>query len=461
MSHPKPDPIDAALAKWLASVPLRVCVAYSGGIDSSVLLHACSRGREHAPALELSAIHIHHGLSENADHWAAHCEASCRALLLPFRIVRVAVNDRAALGVEAAARRARYDALREHASAHEGVHIALAHHARDQAETVLLQLLRGAGPAGLAAMPEHAPPFARPLLHVEKAAIDRYASAHEIAHIVDESNDDERFARNRLRRRVWPVLTDAFASAERTLSRAAGLQFEADQLASDLAQIDFASCAENDTLVASKWRTLSSPRRRNALRFWLAARNVVAPSAQRLAEWEKQLLTANPTQNLILTHASIEGSIRLYRDRICFVKPGFVSLEQMRPGIQWTGESEVQFGVGIVRFVAANSQNYNPNLERLRPFILGNSWKIRTRREKDKIVLSPNSGGLSMKNVFQDANVPPWLRNEWPILTCNGEIAAIPGVAISQTFQAKEDEAGFLLSWEIVGPQSSVSPTAS
>jgi tRNA(Ile)-lysidine synthase len=439
--------IERSLDRWLKALETgtRVWVAYSGGIDSSVLLHALAQRQSDA----LCAIHIHHGLSPNADAWAAHCEATCKSLGIPLTVVRVTVEDCKKLGVEAAAREARYAALRSHTEANNAT-IALAHHARDQAETVLLQLLRGAGPAGLAAMPEHAPPFARPLLQVSKNAIDAYAAEHSISHINDESNADARFARNRLRNQVWPTLIEHFATAETTLVRAATWQHEADQLATSLADIDLRECTKSDdngALLWSKWRALTPPRRRNVLRHWLAKNKLATPSSDRLLEWERQLLSENATQNVTLTHASFEGSIRRYRDHIQFVRRSAVSSEQMKPGVIWSGEREVAFGTGRVCFALKNTSKLDNDTVLLRPIQSGESWRIRLRRERDLIYLSPNSGGVTLKNVFQQHNIAPWLRSEWPVLTCNGEIAAIPGLAIAHHFVVGNDAAGYALAF--------------
>jgi tRNA(Ile)-lysidine synthase len=437
-----PNPVSHAIAEWLRALApnARICVAYSGGVDSSVLLHALAAARGANPSFGLSAIHIHHGLSPNAEHWVKHCETTCNALALPLDVVRVRVERQSEIGIEAAARAARYDALLAHAQA-TSTTIVLAHHARDQAETVLLQLLRGAGPAGLAAMPESSPPFARPLLDVGKDAIDAYANDHSIAHIVDESNSDSRFARNRLRNALWQPLTQAFASAERTLARATRWQHEADELANALADIDLEHCSNQGALIASRWRTLAPARRRNALRQWLARQLIATPSSERLLEWEKQLLTENATQNVVLTHRSFVGSIRLYRDRIQYVAPGHLDISQTHAGIVWQGESMLSFGLGQVFFESIGQGKINPSDTVIRPIISDEQWKIRLRREGDSVVLSPNSGGVSIKNVFQKFSVPPWLRAQWPILTCNDVIAALPELVVADTFRPSADGA--------------------
>lgn len=443
--------LDAAIERWLRTLPTgaNICVAFSGGVDSSVLLYALAKARRLKAAPRLSAIHVHHGLSAHASAWADHCESICAQLNVPLCVVRVRVTDSKRLGIEAAARSARYAALRAHAISHDAT-IALAHHARDQAETVLLQLLRGAGPAGLAAMPKAAVPFARPLLTVEKSAIDAYVHDEDLPHIVDESNADARFARNRLRHSVWPALAANFPAAERTLSRAAALQQESDELARVLAGIDLASCEDAGHLVASKWRALSSARRRNALRFWLERQEILTPSSERLCDWERQLLTQNATQNIVLTHSSFNGNIRCYRGRIQYVGAVSYDASALAVGVSWRGESRVNFGAARIEFSIVQDRNDAAlpatNTQRLRPIAPGESWVIRPRREKDKIRVSPNSGSVAVKNLFQQAGIPPWLRGEWPIITCNGQIAAIPGVAVDYAFAANDVDGGYQLS---------------
>jgi tRNA(Ile)-lysidine synthase len=233
--------VATAVTKVVTDWPVgtRVCVALSGGSDSVALLHALAA--ERSAAWSLCAYHVHHGLSQNADAWAAHCQAVCASLSVPLTIDRVTVDQHAGTGVEAAARAARFASLDQV----DADIVVLAHHALDQAETLLLQLLRGSGPAGMAAMPLAAGRYVRPLLGVPKSALVSYATHHDLRWVDDESNRDNRFSRNRLRNAVWPVLLDAFPAAETTLSRAAQLQAEAALLLEDLAAIDAATCVVN------------------------------------------------------------------------------------------------------------------------------------------------------------------------------------------------------------------------
>jgi tRNA(Ile)-lysidine synthase len=173
-----------------------------------------------------------------------------------------------------------------------------------------------------------------------------------------------------------------------------------------------------------------------------------------LLEWERQLLTQSETQNLVLTHSSFEGSVRRYRDRIQYVAAVSLDATSLAVGVRWSGEPSLKFAAGYVDFSQLNEHDRDVSTEtsspRLRPIALGENWVIRARREKDKIRLSPNSGGVSVKNMFQQANIPPWLRAEWPILTCNGRVAAIPGVAVDYEFAASDANAGYTLSFHFL-----------
>ncbi|MEO7255193.1 MAG: tRNA lysidine(34) synthetase TilS, partial [Casimicrobium sp.] len=309
------EAVKRAAASWTAE--MRVCVALSGGVDSVVLLHAVAAQRNSLDSpWTLVAHHVHHGLSPNADSWVAQCELICSSLNVPVTVDRVQVDRKSPAGIEAAARSARYDSLDQV----DAQIVLLAHHARDQAETVLLQLLRGSGAPGLAAMPGSAGRYARPLLGVPKAAIMAYATSHALTWVDDESNADVRFARNRLRAQVWPELVRAFPSAEVTLSRAAAHQADAATLLKDLAAIDAAQCVANAALQLADFNALSRPRRANVLRYWLATSSVDVPGSEPLREWLQQLASVEPTQSICLRCADGNTTIRVYRGA-AFVVP--------------------------------------------------------------------------------------------------------------------------------------------
>jgi tRNA(Ile)-lysidine synthase len=304
----------AALAESAAAVldrhvrsGQRVVVALSGGIDSVVLLHALNsilppRGGS------VAALHVHHGLSPNADAWQSFCADLCADWRVDFAAQAVVVAMDSGEGTESAARAARHAVF----AAVEADWVALAHHRGDQAETILFNLLRGCGLRGAAAMMEAGPVrLLRPLLHVSRAAIAAYAAANGLKWIVDESNSDTRFSRNYLRHDVMPLLSARFPGTEANLA-AAALRFgEAGALLDQLAQIDLAGRPPRFPLPVALLSGLDEMRGRNLLRYLLLQHGVRLPSHERLAEALRQLTEAGLDR-----HPAIDfGSHRLVRQR--------------------------------------------------------------------------------------------------------------------------------------------------
>jgi len=287
-----------------------VCAAYSGGLDSTVLLHLLAASRA-GNQFTLSAIHVHHGLSANADAWTAHCTAICAALDVPLQVVYAEVSRAPRTSLEEEARRVRYAAF---AGAAADV-IALAHHADDQAETVLLQLLRGAGPKGLAGMPllkplsasADRPLLLRPLLEFPRAELAEVAAAQGWSWIEDESNLDNDYKRNFIRNRVSPLLREAFPAPAATLSRAARHQAEAARLLDALADLDLACAAPQGTdaglvLDAERLKLFDDERMKNALRRWLALAGLRQPSEARLAALVRAVRASSNDTRLAWEH---------------------------------------------------------------------------------------------------------------------------------------------------------------
>lgn len=276
----------------------------SGGCDSVVLLHILA---VLGPRERLRAVHVHHGLSENADRWAAFCTDYCRDLGVELRVERVEVDRHSGRGLEAAAREARYTAFSRSA----GELLLLGHHQGDQAETVLFNLLRGAGVAGAAGIPverrEQHPRILRPLLDVSRDEIEAYARDQRLDWVDDESNRDTGLSRNFLRHRVLTVLAARFPAAETNLAQAAGRFAEADVLLGELALIDWRAAADGDALKLAKLRELSPPRLKNLLRYRLRELGWHAPAAVRLEEFSRQLRTAGADRHPALDLA--EGSM--------------------------------------------------------------------------------------------------------------------------------------------------------
>jgi tRNA(Ile)-lysidine synthase len=297
---------------------LSVCAGYSGGLDSTVLLHLLARvGKEEGVAL--SALHVHHGLSPNAHAWERHCAATCEAWRVPLRVAHVTVSRAPRTSLEEEARRARQQAF---ADAGAEV-IALAQHADDQAETLLLQLLRGAGPKGLAGMPLLKPMAAgsrvwllRPLLEFTRAQLECYAKAHGLNWIEDESNQDDSLKRNFLRNRVMPLLREAFPAPAETFGRSARHQAEAGQLLDALADIDLQAATDGDMLRVQVLLQGDDARLKNTLRRWLELAGLRQPSEARLAALVRALRESSNDTRLRWEHEGrsvlrVKGWLRL------------------------------------------------------------------------------------------------------------------------------------------------------
>ncbi len=299
--------IDDAISRCLTThhIAGRITIALSGGVDSMVLLNACYQvGRvfsadnasKRPPILVFDAIHVHHGLSPNADSWADFCQAECDKHGILLNVVRVQINrdETDGQGVEGAARRARYLVFAEHAAPT----ILLGQHADDQAETVMHQLLRGTGLNGLSAMGETreyavGKTLLRPLLQVSRAEIVQYAREHKLNFIEDESNADTTYTRNFMRHDVLPLLATRFPHYRDALSRTATHAAESAAMLEALAKIDLQWDGEQADVTALD--TLDITRQTNALYHWLRWQKVSPPSQEQLQEWARQLFRASPT----------------------------------------------------------------------------------------------------------------------------------------------------------------------
>ena len=315
-----PNSLPERVAAFLAARTTpgeRLCVGLSGGCDSVVLLHVLA-GLGFGDRLQ--AVHVHHGLSANADRWAEFCADYCRRLGVGFALEHVAIDRNSGLGLEAAARAARYAVFARSA----GDVVLLGHHRGDQAETLLFNLLRGAGVAGAAAIPverrhQHRR-LLRPLLDVARAEIEAYANDHRLDWVDDESNRDTGLTRNFLRHEVLTVLAGRFPAAERNLAQAAGRFAEADALLGELAGLDWRAAADGDALKLAALRELSLPRLKNLLRYRLRQLGWHVPAAARLDEFARQLQSAGADRHPALDLA--EGSMVAGRGMLRWVSRG-------------------------------------------------------------------------------------------------------------------------------------------
>ena len=423
----------------------RLTVGLSGGRDSVVLLHVL---KQLAPALrfDLAAHHVNHAISPNADRWERFCAGLGAKLGVPVQATRVAVPRRSRTGVEASARALRYAAFKNLTTDY----IVLAHHQDDQAETVLLHLLRGAGVRGLSAMPvlrragkdAAAPPLLRPLLEVPGAAIEAYALAHHLEWIDDESNDNASLARNFLRLHVLPQLERRFPAYRKSLASAAANLAEASLLLDELAAIDAGQGIRDGKLDGAFLASLSAHRACNLLRFYLYGPGLSMPDQSRLREMLRQILGARPDAQMRILHDGRE--LRRHRGLIETVDPVPGQAAQIR--FRWLGESRVRFPDlgGEMEFSLHIGQGVAVST------IQGVELTLRTRSGGER--LRPRAGGPSrtLKNLLQEQAVPPWQRARIPLLFCGDALVCVPGIGVDAAFQCPGGEAGVILAWRAV-----------
>jgi tRNA(Ile)-lysidine synthase len=403
-------------------------------VDSVVLLDALA----HERAVPITAVHVHHGLSAHADAWADFCRDFCAARDVALTIERVEVDRHAPEGLEAAARRLRYAVY----GARPEPVVALAHHLDDQAETVLLQLLRGTGLKGVAAMPQlrelpgSRVQVYRPLLCVPRAQIVARAKERGLAWIDDESNASTKHDRNYLRHEIAPLLDARFPGWREAAARFARHAGSADDLLEELARKDGALDA--GLLIDA---SIPPSRRANALRAFLAMNQLPMPSAGRLAEMARQLYGARGDARVRIEHAGI--ALVRQRDTV-HIDSG------QRAGpwrIDWHGESEVDLGSGrgSVHFERVTGRGLAI------PADGENGWHFMPRAGGEKIRLDARRPTRTLKNLLQEHDVPEWQRDRLPLLFRDGELAWVPGVGIAAEFACQGAGEGLLPCWRVAG----------
>ena len=395
---PRSAEVPAAVGRALEAVQgKRILVGLSGGVDSVVLLHALAR------QTKVSAAHIHHGLSPNADRWADFCRRFCKRLGVSLTVRRVKVAKR----TEADARKARYDALRKLPFDV----LALAHHLDDQAETVLMNLLRGAGPQGARGMRQAARfdgrIVLRPLLDVSRDSIVTYAREHKLQWIEDESNASDAFTRNFLRLRIGPLLSQRYPRWREALARAAR---------------HFAA-AELD---ANK-----------ALREFLATQGLRAPTEAKLVEMLKQL-TGKGTRTTI----EHDGArLRMYRGAVTVEK----RKEKPFRTVTWRGESTLalpELG-GELRFRRTRGEGIDER------FVTSGNLAVKLRSGGERLQPDAKRPRRTLKNLFQEAGVPPWERERLPLIYSGEDLVWVPGLGIDCAYAAGDKRTGWVPEWRV------------
>lgn len=394
----------------------RLVVAYSGGLDSSVLLHAVHA--RFSASLPVLAVHVNHGISPNAQDWQHHCQSYCERLNIPLMTESVVIETSSNLENEA--RNARYGVFRKYLGKGDG--LIMAHHAFDQAETVLLHLFRGAGIDGLAAISEAVTlgeaMLYRPLLHLDKKAIEDYALRHQIPYVEDESNADTYFNRNYIRQELMPLITERWPSAQAALARTAAHCQQAKRNLASLAHIDLGEpkqgCSSLDLGILSG---LSQDRRINALRYWLVNQGLQCPAENTLHRIVCEVIEARADASPCVAWSSL--AVRRYQNRLYLTRDNEVRAPQSNR-IAWSN-----FPVECtIPSMDQTIMVVNP------PDFSGDSpIDIRYRQGGEQLYWRGHH--RSLKKLMQVWQIPPWERNRIPLIYANDELLAVAGYAVS------------------------------
>ncbi|SEA09332.1 tRNA(Ile)-lysidine synthase [Thiothrix caldifontis] len=389
-------------------------IGFSGGLDSHVLLHACAGLRGQYPHLSFRALHIDHGLQAMSAAWAAHCSEVCTDLEIPLLVETLQLVIPAGSSVEAVARTARYAAFSKHLQA--GELVLTAHHQNDQAETLLLHLLRGSGVDGLASMPEirsfASGALGRPLLACSRAELAVYAKQHRLNVIDDPSNQDSRFDRNFLRNQVMPLLEQRWTAVGKTLARAARLQGEKRQLLAGFLREKLPSLqgTKPDTLSVSRLLVLDEAMQKAVLREWLAQRGFRLPEEKKLRQVLRDVLQARADAMPCVRWDSCE--IRRYRDNVYAMSP--LSSHDPKQVLVWeTREPLVIASLGRTLVAEAGYPE---------------TVIVRFRQGGESVYLPQRGGNHSLKHLLQEWCVPPWERERLPLVYAGERLMCIPGV---------------------------------
>ena len=426
-------------------LPRSIAVAYSAGRDSTALLHATARAAAEQGA-QVVALHVHHGLSPHADEWLAHAQAQCVQWAkrgLPVRLLARRLADRPAVGesIEAWARQARYRALRQMAVEADASVVLLAHHRRDQAETLLLQALRGAGVAGLAGMPSTIErdgiTWVRPWLDHSREAIEAYVRHHRLRYVDDDSNADTRFARNRLRLQVWPAFSRAFPQAEASLADAASWAAEASNCLAELATIDLSEVSNVKGLNVAAWLELSPARQGNALRAWLKAQTGRTAPASLVQRLQHELPGTGPAQWPLQ-----EGLLRRHRGHLLFAV--------RQPTAQAPAERDTSLSILRAGRFALPAWSGELIAKRVKEGGVPLAWlahlELRAREGGEQFQAGIGRPARSLKKQFQAADIPEWERNG-PLIYSGGQLVFVPGLGLDARVLALPGQPQLSLHW--------------
>lgn len=411
-------------------------VAYSGGLDSSVLLHQLVCLRQSDPGLQLRAIHIHHGLNPLAESWVIHCQQQCAEWQVPLTVVRVNVDGREK-GIEAAAREARYQAFRRHL--HQGESLVTAQHLDDQCETLLLALKRGSGPAGLASMPPVAKSgtylHLRPLLSQTRHQLENWAAQYTLRWIEDDSNQDTRYDRNFLRQTVIPQLSLRWPHFSQAVSRSAALCGEQEQLLDELLAESLAELLDDQgSLAIAPLEKMSEARRSALLRRWIRHHQGLMPAKDALLRIWREVACSREDAEPRLQLGLFE--VRRFRHRLYWLQMTETVRDKI---IDWPlSETSLALPAQMGRLIRRDKRsgdtafiNKPACADEIRAPAAGETVSIRFQAQ-GKFYIVGRVGSRPLKKIWQELGVPPWQRDRTPLIFYGDQLIAALGVFVTR-----------------------------
>jgi tRNA(Ile)-lysidine synthase len=415
-------------------------VGLSGGADSAALLGAVAAFGEGFRGLPLRAVHIDHGLQAAAVGFREACANLCRRFGVPLEIIRVDVPSAAGLSLEAEARDARYGALAAQLQPREC--LLTAHHRKDQAETLLLQALRGAGVKGMSGMPVcrvlGSGWHVRPVLDVPHRELLQFGADLENCRLIDPMNEDLRFDRTYLRKALWPPIEARWPGAERALSRTARHMAEAQELLDIAAAQDVARLRDGDALSVPGLRALAQPRRVNAVRFWLSEAGVEAPSTARLLEALRQMFDADADHQPAIVWA--DNALRRYRQRLFLTAADCPRLEEPKPWATAKGAA-VALGPNL------GNLTWYEQIGGIAAGALPQAVTVRRRNGGETLKPASSARTQTLQHLCQSQGVLPWMRDALPLVLAGDELIAVADVWVDARWCAAPDAPGLGIAW--------------
>ncbi|WP_020408273.1 tRNA lysidine(34) synthetase TilS [Hahella ganghwensis] len=417
-------------------------VAFSGGLDSTLLLHACQR---YSPAslLSLKAVHIHHGLSHNADHWAQHCLEQCRNLDIELIVEKVSVLS-AGNGIEASARTERYRVFEKYLPP-RGM-LLQGHHLDDQAETIIYRMILGHGVRGLGGIPAIRTlaegEIRRPFMSFNRRELEVVARHWQLSWIEDESNSDAEFSRNYIRHNIFPQIVTRWPKAAERIANSGHWCREAADMLADLAEIDLAACRvqkdgrEDDIrLSISGLRRLSTPRQFNLLRYWLQCANID--------------LNESKTRSLVdfIFGRSSEGLFQLNANKRVGIHRGSVCLVTIVDvadyDLVWEFPNKLQTPSGLLYADLLTQSDVGGGM--LKPPLESQRVVVRNRRGGEKFHPEGRQGGCTLKKWLNEQRIPEWERKSIPLVFYDDVLVAVGDLVLDKNFASKKD--GYKIMW--------------